>query len=70
MASVLTKLRDSMSVPLSKEEAALCVRLLASEITPNWLRIVAVGGRENVVVFLDYTPSNAEVEKRAQELSA
>lgn len=70
MAMVLQKLKDSLRLPISKEEAAACVRLLASEVAPEWLRIVIVAGKENVVVTMGRAPSSATVVERVKMLSA
>ena len=68
MAAVLVRLRDSLRTPVSQEDAAVCVRVLAAEVAPRWLRIVTVGGRENVVVQSAFQPSKGEVEERVKEL--
>lgn len=69
MATVLQKLKDSLRLPISKEEAAACVRLLAGEVAPEWLRIVVVSGKENVVVTMGRAPSSATVVERVKALS-
>lgn len=68
MSALLVKLKDSLRTPTSQEDAASCVRLLASEVAPQWLRIVTVGGRENVVVQTALQPSKTEVAQRAKAL--
>src|SRR3569833_119188 len=68
LSAVLAKLRDSLRLPLSREEGAACVRLLAAEIAPEWLRVVTVAGSEIVVVLTDFTPSKAVVEDRVRLL--
>lgn len=50
MAGLVQRLRDSLAMPVSAEEGAACVRLLAEEVAPGWIRIVTIGGRENVVI--------------------
>lgn len=69
MATVLQKLKDSLRLPISKEEATACVRLLAAEVAPEWLRIVVVAGKENVVVLMGRAPSSATVVERVKVLS-
>lgn len=69
MVNLLQKLKDSLRLPISKEEATGCVRLLASEVAPEWLRIVAVGGKENVVVTVGRAPSSGMVAERVKVLS-
>lgn len=68
MSALLIKLKDSLRTPTSQEDAATCVRLLASEVAPQWLRIVTVGGRENVVIQTALQPSKTEVAQRAKAL--
>ncbi|KAK3951170.1 hypothetical protein QBC32DRAFT_344671 [Pseudoneurospora amorphoporcata] len=68
MSALLVKLKDSLRTPISQEDAAGCVRLLASEVAPQWLRIVTVGGRENVVVQTALQPSKTDVAQRAKAL--
>lgn len=70
MATVLQKLKDSLRLPISKEEAVACVRLLAGEVVPEWLRIVVVAGKENVVVTMGRAPTSSTVMERVKVLSA
>lgn len=64
MAAVLQRLKDSMRVPISQEDGAACVRLIAKEVAPQWLRVVMVGGRENVIVQVGCQPGKGELEGR------
>ncbi|KAM5352301.1 hypothetical protein ACJ41O_005024 [Fusarium nematophilum] len=68
MGVILEKLKDSLRMPLSKEEGAACVRLIASEVAPEWLRIVTIGGRENVVVQRNNQPVDRVIQDRVQKL--
>ncbi|KAH7255900.1 uncharacterized protein BKA55DRAFT_508052 [Fusarium redolens] len=68
MAVILEKLKDSLRVPVSKEEGATCVRLIASEVAPEWLRVVTIGGRENVVVQRNSQPVDRVLQNRVQKL--
>lgn len=70
MATVLQKLRDSMRLPVSKDEGAACVRLLAGEVAPEWLRIVKIGAKENVVVTVARAPSSGAVVDKVKMLLA
>ncbi|KAJ9156407.1 DNA mismatch repair protein Msh2 [Pleurostoma richardsiae] len=70
MPVLLQKLKDSLRVPISKEEGAACIRLLAGEIAPQWLRIVKIGGKENVVVQAAYQPTKDTIQERVKALSA
>lgn len=69
MPTLLQKLKDSLRLPMSKEEGAACVRLLASEIAPEWLRIVTVGGKEHVVITVSSAPSSGMVVERVKSMS-
>ena len=68
MPALLIKLKDSLRNPISSEDGAECVRLLAREVVPGWLRVVTVGGRENVVVQMGMQPSRGEIEGRVRSL--
>lgn len=70
MATMLQKLKDSLRLPISKEEATACVRLLAAEVAPEWLKIVTIGGKENVVISVGRAPSSAAMVERVRMLSA
>ncbi|XDG04583.1 hypothetical protein ABKA04_004198 [Annulohypoxylon sp. FPYF3050] len=66
MAATLEKLKDSFRMGISKEEGATCVRLLASEVAPEWVRVITISGRENVVLETDRQLSKADVERRVK----
>ena len=68
MGSLVTKLRDSLAMPVSSEEGAACVRLIADEVAPSWIRIVKIGGRENVVVQRAGQPVDRVIRERVAEL--
>ncbi|KAG6101819.1 hypothetical protein E4U31_003537 [Claviceps sp. LM219 group G6] len=70
MMAIAAKLKDSLRVPLSNEEAMTCVRLIATEIAPDWLRIVFIGGRENVVIQRHGQPIDRVIHERVQRLLA
>lgn len=69
MLTLLQKLKDSLRLPISKEEGAACIRLLAGEVAPEWLKIVVIAGKENVVVQMGRTPSSGAVVERVKMLS-
>lgn len=69
MPILLQKLKDSLRVPISKDEGVVCVRLLASEVAPEWLRIVSIGGKENVVITVARAPSSGMLTERVKTLS-
>ncbi|KAI0108250.1 hypothetical protein F4814DRAFT_427316 [Daldinia grandis] len=68
MAVTLEKLKDSLRMGVCREEGAACVRLLASEVAPEWIRVVVIGGQENVVLETDRQPSKGDVEGRIRGL--
>ncbi|KAG5925119.1 hypothetical protein E4U42_004458 [Claviceps africana] len=70
MMAITDKLRDSLRVPLSREEAMTCVRLIATEIAPDWVRIVSIGERENVVIQRHGQPIDRVIHERVQRLLA
>ncbi|KAL1858302.1 hypothetical protein VTK73DRAFT_7847 [Phialemonium thermophilum] len=70
MAAILVKLKDSLRIPISPEEGACCVRLIAAEIAPQWLRVVKIGGKENVVIQTAFQPSRAVIQETVKALTA
>ncbi|UKZ77953.1 hypothetical protein TrVFT333_005687 [Trichoderma virens FT-333] len=70
MGLISDKLRDSLRVPVSKEEGMICVRLIATEVAPEWLKVVTIGGRENVVIQRGSQPVDRVIEERVQKLLA
>ncbi|KAG9247760.1 hypothetical protein BJ878DRAFT_491262 [Calycina marina] len=64
MPTVLGKLRDSFKSPLSKEEGDICVRLLAAEVAPNWVKIVKMGKTDALVVNRDERPTELDLQER------
>jgi hypothetical protein len=66
LPTVLGKLRDSFKTPMSKEEGATCVRLLAAEIAPEWVKIVKMGKTEALVVNRDEKPREEEIKERVK----
>lgn len=67
LPTVVGKLKDSFKTPMSKEEAETCVRLLASDIAPEWVRIVKMGKTEALVVSRDERPTEGAVRERVKE---
>jgi len=68
LPALAARLRDSVRTPVSLEDGAACVRVLAAEVVPGWLRVVKVGGRESVVVVMAGEVSKAVVEERVKKL--
>jgi hypothetical protein len=69
LPTVLGKLQDSSKTPMSKDEADICVRLLASEIAPQWVRIVKMGKFEALAVNREGRPGDLEIEKHIKRSS-
>ena len=69
MPTVLGKLKDSFKTPMSKDEGDVCVRLLASEIAPEWVRIVKMGKVEALAVNRKERPTDLEIEERVKRAS-
>lgn len=69
MPNLLQKLKDSLRLPISREEGAACIRLLAKEVAPQWLKIITIGSKENIVVMPDLAPSKAAIQERVKALS-
>lgn len=70
MAALMTKIKDSLRNPISHEDGVICVKLLATEIAPQWMRVVTVGGRENVVLQTAMQPNKAVLQERVNTLLA
>jgi hypothetical protein len=68
LPTLLQRLKDSMRVPISDDEAARCVRLIAAEVAPEWLKVVAFGGRDNVVVQKNLQPVDRVLQERVTRL--
>ncbi|PBP16870.1 DNA mismatch repair protein msh-2 [Diplocarpon rosae] len=66
LPTVIGKLRDSFKTPMSKEEADTCVRLLAAEIAPEWVKLVRMGKVEALVVNRDKRPTELDVMGRVR----
>jgi len=66
LPTVLDKLRDSFKTPMSKEEGTTCVRLLAAEIAPEWVKIVKMGKVEALVVNRDERPRESDIKDRVR----
>lgn len=68
MNAIIEKLRDSLRVPVSRDEGVDCIRLIAKEIAPEWIRIVTIGGRDNVVIQRAGEPVSRVIEERVRKL--
>lgn len=69
LPTILGKLRDSLKTPISKAEGETCVRLLAAEIAPEWVKMVKMGKSEALVVNRDERPTESSILERVKNLS-
>lgn len=68
MPTLVQHLQMSLRNPIAKEDAARCVRLLAAEVTPNWVRIKEVGKVVGVTVWRRGRMGREEIAARVGEL--
>jgi hypothetical protein len=66
LPTFLERLRDSCRTPISKAEGTTSVRLLASELAPEWVRIVQMGNVEALVVNIDNKPTELDIRERVK----
>ncbi|EKD20936.1 uncharacterized protein L3040_005871 [Drepanopeziza brunnea f. sp. 'multigermtubi'] len=66
LPTIIGKLRDSFKTPMSKQEADTCVRLLASDIAPEWATLVKMGKVEALVVNRDERPTELIIKERVR----
>jgi hypothetical protein len=69
LPTVLGRLKDSFRTPVSRQEGDVCVRLLAGEIAPEWLKVVRMGRSEAVVVVRENRPRDEEIRERIAKAS-
>lgn len=67
LATVLGKLKDSFKTPMSRDEGETCVRLLAKEIAPEWLKVMKMGKGEAVVVDRSCRPTDLDLQERVKK---
>jgi hypothetical protein len=67
LPTILGKLRDSLNTPISKSEGEVCIRLLATEIAPAWVKLVKLGKVEALVVNRDERPTEASILERIKQ---
>lgn len=53
MPTVISKLKDSFRSAISKEEGEVCVKLLASEIAPEWVKVVHLRKMDQVIIMTE-----------------
>ncbi|TDZ27283.1 hypothetical protein C8035_v010513 [Colletotrichum spinosum] len=64
------KIKDSLRVPMSQQEGVRVVRILATEVAPEWMKIATVAGKEHVVIQARRKPYDADITARVKRLSA
>ncbi|PQE27375.1 hypothetical protein CJF32_00000370 [Rutstroemia sp. NJR-2017a WRK4] len=66
--TLLGKLRDSFKNPVSKEEGYICVKLLASDIAPEWVQVVKMGKSEALVFDREKKPGELDIKERIKTM--
>ena len=67
MPTVVQHLQTSLRNPISKDEAMRCVRLLAREITPEWVSLREIGKVSGVTVRRGKGPGREEFRMRVRD---
>jgi hypothetical protein len=67
--TLLGKLRDSFKNPVSKDEGYACVKLLASDIAPEWVQVVKMGKSEALVFDREKKPGELDIKERIKDMS-
>ncbi|MCJ1265727.1 hypothetical protein MMC22_005607 [Lobaria immixta] len=70
MPTLVQNLQMSLKNPISKEDAVRCVRLLAEEIAPGWVKVKELGRVVGVTVWKGESVGREELAKRAHDLLA
>lgn len=68
MPTLVQHLQMSLKNPISKEDAVSCVRLLATEVAPNWVKIKEVGKVIGVTVWRGGRIGREELVGKVEEL--
>lgn len=68
MPTLIQHLQMSLKNPISKEDAVSCVRLLATEVAPSWVKIKEVGKVVGVTVWRGGRMKREELTGRIEEL--
>lgn len=68
MPTLVQHLQMSLKNPISKEDAISCVRLLATEVAPSWVKIKEVGKVIGVTVWRGGRIGREELVGRVEEL--
>jgi len=68
IGTIVGKLKDSFRTPISKDEAESCLRVLAAEVAPQWVKVVQMGKVEALVVHREMRMAKEEIGRKTQEL--
>lgn len=68
MPTLVQHLQMSLRNPIAKEDAIRCVRLLAGEVAPGWVKIKEVGKVIGVTVWRRGRMGREELAKKVEEL--
>lgn len=68
MPTLIQHLQMSLKNPISKEDAVSCVRLLATEVAPSWVKIKEVGKVVGVTVWRGGRMKKEELAGKIEEL--
>lgn len=70
MSTLVQNLQMSLKNPIAKEDAVRCVKLLAKEVAPRWVRIKEVGKVVGVTVWKGESVGRLELARRVQDMLA
>lgn len=70
MPTLVQHLQMSLKNPIAKEDAVRCVRLLAEEVAPGWVKVREVRRVVSVTVWKGESVGREELVKRVQDLLA
>ncbi|KAM3086964.1 hypothetical protein ACMFMG_001077 [Clarireedia jacksonii] len=68
LPTLLGKLKDSFKTPISKDEGSTCVKLLASEIAPEWVQVVKMGKTEALVFDREKKPGEKDIKEKIKSI--
>jgi hypothetical protein len=68
LSTVLMKLKDSSRTPISTLEGEDCLRLLAAEVAPEWVKIAKMGKVEAMVVNRETRLNDSIIRERVKKL--
>ncbi|KAI0998894.1 hypothetical protein K3495_g9305 [Podosphaera aphanis] len=62
LPTIIEKLKDSLRI--GRAESETCIKLISTEIAPEWVKIVRIGKTEALVVDRDARPCDFEIQER------